>query len=258
MGVKLRIAGRQLRNKPRRVILVHAGVLKQAKDGVRMSDAAPSEFHPGAWRKQRKDQRVTGAIKKVPRRQPKVHPEQVACEAETRDAPIARVAHQYPEHDRVQVKMEMTVDVVEWETRCAKSFKLRGNFLFELRAQLAKKEVADSRANRIDAEISVGINQTGNLTGLQRRRSADKRQVKADPQARVLAGQFDRFVGGRAIHHQAGGGKNAIAMGTYDGFIDGARPAKVVGVDDEPANRFRAPHSLERGRQWSADTRCGR
>src|SRR6266545_8084905 len=115
MGVKLRITRGQPRDQSREIPLIHARVLQQAEDSRSMPDATPAQGGAGARRQQRKDQRVTGAIEQMSRRQPQVQPEGITGEPQVRDAPVASVAHQYSEDCRVHVKMEMSVDVVERE-----------------------------------------------------------------------------------------------------------------------------------------------
>ena len=37
-----------------------------------------------------------------------------------------------------------------------------------------------------------------------------------------------------AVRHQSGGGQNAVAVRFDDAFVDIARKAEIVGVDDQP------------------------
>ena len=65
--------------------------------------------------------------------------------------------------------------------------------------------------------------------------AAQQGQVQPHAQARVLAGQRHRFLAGGFVHHQAGGGQDAFAVGADDGLVDGGGTAEVVGVDDQAA-----------------------
>src|SRR6266545_7732321 len=172
MGVKLRITRVQLLDQSRDIPLIHARVLQQAKDSRSMPDAKPAQGGAGARREQRKDQRVTGAIEQMSRRQPQVQSEGITREPQMRDAPVTGVAHQYSEDCRVQVKMEMSVDVVEREAGRAEFFKLRRHFTFELPAQVRAKKIAEPGRNRVVSEVAPGINQAGNFARGQRRCSA--------------------------------------------------------------------------------------
>src|SRR6266542_7050952 len=142
VGVKLRITGRQLRNEPGDVLPIHARVLQKAEDGGRVFDAALPQNGARSRRKQPENQGVAGAIKEFPRRQSQVQPEAIGGQPETRDAPVAGAAHQNSKHHRVQMKVEMAIDVVEWEASRAEPFKLRLDFAIQFRPQFRAKKVA--------------------------------------------------------------------------------------------------------------------
>src|SRR5437016_1666888 len=163
MGVKLRIARPQPRDEPAHIILVHAPVLQEAKDGRSMFDAEPAQNPPRARREQTEKQSMADAVEKMAGRQTQVQPEEIACQTKARDAPVTRVVHQNAEHDRVQVKVEMAVDVVEREAGRAEFPELDLDFAFQLRTQVFAEKVAQTRARRMVAEISFGIDQPGNF-----------------------------------------------------------------------------------------------
>src|SRR5437867_4112471 len=89
VGVKLRIPGRQPRNEPGDILPIHARVLQKAEDGAGVFDAALPQNGARSRRQQSENQRVTGAIKKSPRRQSQVQPEAVGGQPEMGDAPVA-------------------------------------------------------------------------------------------------------------------------------------------------------------------------
>src|SRR2546427_6959476 len=101
MGVKLRIAGRQPRDEPANIILVHAPVLQQAKDGARVPDVELTKNSPRFRREQSEKQRVAGAIAELAGGQPQVQPEKIARQPEMDDGPVASAAHQNREHRRM-------------------------------------------------------------------------------------------------------------------------------------------------------------
>ena len=102
-------------------------------------------------------------------------------------------------------------------------------------AQACLKKIADACGDGIVAEIALGIDQPRNLRLIERRAPANQTQVQTHAQPRILSRQFSRFTRRRAVHHQAGGGEDAVPVGADDRFIDGSRPAEVVGIDDKPA-----------------------
>src|ERR1700749_618847 len=59
--------------------------------------------------------------------------------------------------------------------------------------------------------------------------------MQTDAEFWILFREFDGFGTRSFIHHQAGAGQNAFAMRANNGFIDGARAAESIGIDDEPA-----------------------
>ena len=135
----------------------------------------------------------------------------------------------------MQVEVKMAVDVVQGETRGPEFFELGPDFALQLRAEAWPKKVAEARDNRVVAEVSCGIDQTWDFTGRQGRCGANQTEVQADAKARILSGQFDGFIGLRAVDHQAGRGEDAFAVRVDDGVVDGTGASEVVGVDDEPA-----------------------
>ena len=62
MGVKFGITRGEMRKQPRDIGFVHARVLQQAKDGLRVPDAALGQGRPGARGKRMKNGGMKGAI----------------------------------------------------------------------------------------------------------------------------------------------------------------------------------------------------
>src|SRR5206468_4112251 len=125
-------------------------------------------------------------IKKMARCQRQVQPEKIARQPEMRDAPVADMTHENVKHNRMQMKVEMAVDMVEWQAGRAEPSELRSDLALELRAQLRLKKITSGSGDRVVAEISQAVNQTGNFARLQRRGSADQTYVQADSEGRVL------------------------------------------------------------------------
>ena len=155
--------------------------------------------------------------------------------------------HQDAEDDGMEMEMEVAVDVVEFQAGAAEERELRVHLGLDLRLQLRAEEVAQADGYGVVGEVARGIGQTGNLLGGQCGLAHEEREVKADTEARILAGEFDGFRSGVARDHQAGGGEDAVAMGLDDGGVDAAGAAEVVGIDDEPTPErgVRAFHSSE-------------
>ena len=140
--------------------------------------------------------------------------------------------------DRMQMQMQMAVDVVERQTGGVEFFKLRVDFGAELFAQAALEKIIHAGADGRIAEFAARVDEAGNFFRRQRGMSHQQSEVQADAEPGIFPGEFHRFGAARFVHHQARGGQNAVAMGADDGFVDGMRTAKVVGVDDQPARWF--------------------
>ena len=110
-------------------------------------------------------------------------------------------------------------------------------------------EVAKADGRGVVAEFAVLIYQARNMCAREGRMPAEQRQVQANAELRMFPRQRDGLLIGLLVHHQAGAGENAFAMGAEDGLVDGARPAEVVRVDDEPADGLRASHNSEPARR---------
>ena len=135
----------------------------------------------------------------------------------------------------MQVQVQVAVDVVQGQAGGAELLKLGVNLAPQRLAQTALEEVAEPGARRVVAEFTSGVHQPGNCVGRQGRMAAQQGQMQPHAQRRVLAGEGDGLLKGGFIHHQAGGGENAFAVGADDGLVDGGGTAEVVGVDDQAA-----------------------
>ena len=62
---------------------------------------------------------------------------------------LAGIGHQDAEHGRMQVQVQMAVDVVQGQAGGAEPLKLRVNFLPQLLAQTALEEIAEAGAGRV-------------------------------------------------------------------------------------------------------------
>ena len=88
MGVKLRIARRELREQPGEVGFVHAPILQQAEDGLRVPDAALGQSGAGARGERMEDGGVKGAIGEMAGGQAQVQPERIKRQAQALEAEL--------------------------------------------------------------------------------------------------------------------------------------------------------------------------
>src|SRR5882672_10195366 len=106
----------------------------------------------------------------------------------------------------MKVQVQVTIDVVERQTRIAELLKLRMNFCSYLLAQLPSKKIAKPGATRTVSKLAMAINKSGNLLRRQGRVAVEKRQMQADAESGIRLGECNCFFEGGFIDHKAGGG----------------------------------------------------
>src|SRR5262245_34154781 len=172
MRVKLRIASRQNAEQFQHVRFVHARVFQQTKNALSVADV----FAPKAClcepAKGKKNDRVRRTIQPAASGEERVHPKRLASQAHVADAEFVCVLYQQLEHGRMQMQVQVAIDVIEQQARGVKSLELRMDFGTQLLAQTLPDEIADAGADRIVAELAVSIGQAGSLFGRKRRVSA--------------------------------------------------------------------------------------
>ena len=127
-----------------------------------------------------------------------------------------------------------------WEEEClsyALSAMTRDLYLVaELELEAFLKEVMQARGDGRIVELAAFIDKVGNFQRPARRAAANEREVQADAERRVRLRERYSLGERLAIHHQARRGENAFAMRADDRFVDRARTAEVIGVDDQAAS----------------------
>src|ERR1035438_746496 len=113
MGVKLGIACGKLREQARDVGLVHARVLQQAEDSIRMPDMEAGQRGPGVRGEWMEDGDVKRAIREMSGGHAQVQSKWIERQAQVLDAQLGRISHQDAEYGRMQVQVQVAVDVVE-------------------------------------------------------------------------------------------------------------------------------------------------
>src|SRR5438105_9051765 len=113
MGVKLRIARRQERQEPGDEGFVHARILQQAKDNAGMADAETPQDGPRTRGEQMMNEGVKEAIAPVARGKTGVEPKGIKGQTQVFDAESGCVGDEDSKHGRVQVQMQMAVDMIE-------------------------------------------------------------------------------------------------------------------------------------------------
>jgi len=91
------------------------------------------------------------------------------------DFPFARMLHKNSKDRRVQMKVEMAIDVIERKTRGSEFFKLRLDFRLQLRPKTSFGKIAETDSHRAVAESPPGINQPRNHVRRKRGMAAEQR-----------------------------------------------------------------------------------
>ena len=95
------------------------------------------------------------------------------------DAEFFRVFHQNPENDRMQMQMQMAVDVVERQAGGVEPFKLRVDFGPQLFAQAAVEKITKAGADGIVGKFAARVDQAGDF--FRRQRGVPHSNVRCKP-----------------------------------------------------------------------------
>ena len=134
---------------------------------------------------------------------------------------------------RVQLKMMVTIDVIEDKPGRLIRRELRGDFCRKLLAHLGAKENIHARPDHALAKTPVCIDKVRNALGWQHRPAVDQNKVQAHAKRGEAPGAGHGIVNGRSAYHQARRGQDAIRVRDLDRLVDLGRQAKVIGGNDE-------------------------
>src|SRR6185369_16423576 len=102
------------------------------------------------------------------------------------DAPFHGVLHQNLKNDRVQMQMQMAVDVIQRQAGGPKLLELSREFAAQLRAQGLLHKIAETGFRWSIAEVSLSIDQTGDFFFRPLRVAADQSQVQSDTEPGIF------------------------------------------------------------------------
>lgn len=228
MGVKLGVPRRKDTEQLQDIILGNAAVLKEAKDsgGVRNPRAEEARFSVAG--KQAEDERMGETVKPAAAAEWPIDQKRIVREAKRWNGML----HQKPKHGGMKVEMEVAVHVIEPQAGARKLIELSGYLVLESGG--GGKEILKARGDgRVTERRS------------ERRVAATKGEMEADRQIWMSVGELDGFIKGTAVHHEAGGGQNSIAMGLDDSGVNGGGTTEVVSRDNEPFFRGNGQGSQE-------------
>ena len=146
--------------------------------------------------------------------------EAVSREPQALDAKRRGVFHHNAKNGRMQMQMQVAIDMVQRQAGRAEFCKLRVDLRTQWFPQTALKKVAETGGDGFIVELTTSIDQPGDLFRRQGGTSAHQRQMQTHPEFWIFARDRDRFIETRLIHHQTGSGQNAFTMRADDGLID--------------------------------------
>lgn len=143
----------------------------------------------------------------------------------------------HAEHNRVQLKVLVGVDMVEREPGAAEQIELCGDFAAELAARVAIRHQFECQPDHVAPEAAILVGKLRDLVGAKGTPPFDQNQMEAEAQPRHRSGPPHGISGGGSRDHEAGGGQNARSVSLLDRLIDLRREAEIIRRDDEPVQR---------------------
>lgn len=163
--------------------------------------------------------------------------QRLARKADEGDAILDGKSYEDIGEDRMNVEVEVAVDVIQVADEGKVAIDLRAELVGEARAQTATQKVADPPGGGIVCKSAARIDEA---TETVRRKDAvplTHHSVQAYVESREIFGQRGGLLGGGAGYHQRGRGDNAIAMGADDPRVCFGRHSEIIGVDDRSFHR---------------------
>jgi len=239
MTVKLRIALWKPLEQPGDILGVHAPVLQQAEHGAGVPHSGPAQTRAGPCAEEREDDGVAQTVNPVPARQTRADPERIPSQADRGNRPRLSLRAQQTQNRRVEMHVEMPVDMVEDKAGLSESGELGGDFLPQNLAEAVFEEIQQSGANRVMCERLLRADQARGLLRCECGPAADKGQMQAHTQTRVRLGEPGGLGARRFVDHEAGRGQNALAVRPDHRLVDGVGTPEIIGIHDQ-ASRDRA------------------
>lgn len=168
MGVQLRIAGRQLGEQLQNIVFVHTAVLQKAKGDFGVPDISALQRLARAAREAIVDKGVGNLVRKMAAGHPAAPGEAIAGEPEMVNAESFGILHEDLENDRMQMQVQVAVDVVERQAGGMKFDELRVDFGLEGFAQVAGEEVFHPHADGAVGKFAARIHKAQYFFGRQR------------------------------------------------------------------------------------------
>src|SRR5580698_6002077 len=95
------------------------------------------------------------------------------------------------------------------------------------------EEELEAGGNQVRLEFAAFVDEIANSGRRQRRPAVDQNDVQADAEFGKAARSFDGVFERGGCDHEARRAEDALAVGTFDSFVDFRRDSEVVAGDDE-------------------------
>ena len=142
----------------------------------------------------------------------------------------------------------VNVDVIERQPSRAESGELCFDFCAHLPASGSTRGQPHPERDEIGAQSTLCVDEVGDRFRRQRRPRVRHRQVDPHAKAGHRARAFDGVGGERSAHHQARGGKNAIAVGDFDSLVDFPRETEIIRRNDQKTQAEKPPRARRKER----------
>jgi len=133
----------------------------------------------------------------------------------------------------MNVKIQMTVDMIQIADQFQMPLDLRAKFVGHFRAHRAVEEVTHPSHHGILDEVPGGIDRTAQMRRVEDASAAAYNGVQANVERGILARQFARVLSRGLGDHETRAAQYSVAMSADDAGVDLGRKSEVVGIDDQ-------------------------
>jgi len=140
---------------------------------------------------------------------------------------------QHPADHGMQMKVLVSITVIELESRGLKRRKLRGDLRSKLLSGLAAACDQRSDLRHVGTERATIVHETAHGRGRKNGATFNQHQVQADTQGGQAACNRHGIGGRRPRHHQARGRQNPVPVSGLDSLVDFRGGTEIVRRHDQ-------------------------
>src|SRR5208337_2366736 len=215
------------------VILAQMTALVKSEQRVGRDEAALRHHAAGSARERAEDKRLDELAGSVIPAQTQRRQHALAREPEARHFVFDGEVNQNISEERMDVEIQVAVDMVEVADELEMALDLRAQFVGHRSAHRAIKKISHPRADGAVDELARRTHGGAESRGIEQTASAADDSMQADVERGIVARHFSGGARGGFRDHQARTAQNSVAMRPHDAGIDLGRQAEVIGVDDQ-------------------------